>query len=254
MAALLYPPFFGAVFVSLTAEETLIMIERIYSVLVFAQAFLLVGFQKINSEGCLRRIAAVYCFVFSLTSAIAWYASFRLRVTEGLSNYQWVVWLSMALPYAYLAANGTLALIKNFMHLHGAVAVCAGTSGIGFPAQLTPILFLGPWNKGHYETISQYYGALICGMSLVAYLMTQPEAAAARRVAGSAFACMFAASAFVLFSAMSHGTAKSTFLEGNTTSDLAGGFSVLMFVGLAVAYTATILVEAGPEAAADKDK
>lgn len=239
--ALLYPPFFGAVFHSLTAEETLIMIERIYSVLVFAQAFLLVGLRKIKSVDCLRRASAVYCVVFSLTTAVAWRASFQLGLTEGLSSCQFLVWMSMAAPYGYLAVNGTSSQIKTFMHLHGAVAGCAGLAGILFPIQLTQTCFLSPQSMGHYETLSQYYGSLICGMSLLTFLLTQPDAAAARGTAGLVFACVFAASAFILFNAMSHGTAKSTFLEGNTVADFAGAFSVLMFVGLALLYTATNL-------------
>jgi len=237
LTACVYPGFFGAVFPSLSTDETLQVISQIYSILVLAQAFLLVGIREIDSIACLRKVAGIYCLVFSFTSLVAWQAA-SMQLTSGLGNQFYLVWLSMALPYAYLSAAGTRVSIHQFTKLHGAVAAAAGLGGLLLSRTLNHMLYLTPraQNKtGNYDTVSRYYGILICGMSLLTHCLVSKDAAAAYPAARRAFAAMFAGSALALCTAIWKGFAK--FGTGEFLPDLASSSSIVMFLGLSILYS-----------------
>lgn len=236
-SAIICPWFFGAVFPSLTSMQTLSFIARIYSVLVTAQAGILYGVRQIESLDCLRNVAAIYTVVFAGTAAAAWISSHVLLITTpDIGNYFFLVWLSMALPYGGLAVSGSRRTICAFTYLHQAVALVAGLAGVILPDLLYSLLFVPTENDNSYNTLSRYYGILICGMSFMTLLLTTTDAAAARPACRMAYACMFGASAIVLLMAMASGSAIPVTISDVTLANFAGGFSIVMFLGLSALY------------------
>jgi len=236
-AAIVCPWFFGAVFQSLTSMQTLAFIARIYSVLVTAQAVLLIGIRQIESLDCLRSMAAIYTAVFGSTAGAAWISSYVLHITtSGIGNYFFVVWLAMALPYSILAVMGTHWAIRTFTYLHGAVALVAGLGGIALPDTLHTLLFVPTETDNQYNTLSRYYGILICGMGVMTLLLTTSDAAAARPAARMAYSAMFAASAMILLAGMAMGSAIPVSFGAMTLTNFAGGFSIVLFLGLSALY------------------
>lgn len=249
--ALCYPPVFGSVFPSLTTAETLAFIARIYNVLVLAQALLLSGFRKISDSYLLRRIALAYCFVFSCTAGIAYYAESIAKVTMPEVPLS-PMWLALAMAYLALAVRGTSGMFNVFSYFHGAMAAFVGALGVAIPREVNYEMFKAPFHaRKHgvsevttYDTISRYYGALIIGMSLITLTLRAEAAVPAWPRVRVALATMFAASALALAAAMWTGTVKRTTPFEDPLADLVGIFSVGIFVTLSVLYSIATLPDA----------
>mmetsp|Transcript_25730 Transcript_25730/g.51900 ORF Transcript_25730/g.51900 Transcript_25730/m.51900 type:complete len:273 (-) Transcript_25730:5-823(-) len=236
-AAIICPWFFGAVFHSLTSTQTLAFIARMYSVLVAAQAVLLMGVRQIESLDCLRSVATIYTMVFAGTAGAAWISSYVLHITtSGIGNYFFIAWLVMALQYGTLAVVGSRWAICTFTYLHSAVALVFGIGGSALPETLHTVLFVPTETDNQYNTLSRYYGILISGMALMTLLLTTSDAAAARPAARMAYSGMFGASAVILLVGMAMGSAIPLSSGSLALANFAGGFSIVLFAGLSVLY------------------
>mmetsp|Transcript_15807 Transcript_15807/g.43538 ORF Transcript_15807/g.43538 Transcript_15807/m.43538 type:complete len:274 (-) Transcript_15807:60-881(-) len=228
LAALAYPPLFGAVFPSLTSSETVACIIRFYGILVTTQVALLAGVRRIFHPGCLQQVALVYCFVFGGTATVAHHSKIPIGGWPLTA-----MWLLMTAAYGLLALVGSPGAIHGLSYLHAAVVCCPGLACTIAPGMLNQ--FLQPETQSTYKTISRYYGVLILGTSFLALTLRNPQTAAAWPIARRALSAMFAASGVSLSMAMFGGQAKRV-SGSDPLADILGAFSLALFFGLATLY------------------
>lgn len=243
--AVFFPRVFGAVFPSLSSRDTLSFIARLYSVLVAAQFQVLRGVRRVTDVFLLRRVALCYAFVFSGTALVT-YTSEYVSSAGPHSGIAMTtpLWASMAAAYLILALfPGNLHL---FSYLHGAIAGLVGLAGVLFADELNQLAFT--MSTDHttddaavYATISQCYGILIIGMSLLTFTLSSHRnaAAPAKGFIQTAFLCMFSVSGLIMIFATVQGTTHYPFVEkfsSNPLATIVSIFTIAAFGGLALLY------------------
>eukprot|EP00747_Dinoflagellata_sp_TGD_P192177 gnl/TRDRNA2_/TRDRNA2_56645_c0_seq1.p1 gnl/TRDRNA2_/TRDRNA2_56645_c0~~gnl/TRDRNA2_/TRDRNA2_56645_c0_seq1.p1 ORF type:complete len:270 (-),score=27.81 gnl/TRDRNA2_/TRDRNA2_56645_c0_seq1:95-904(-) len=233
--ALVYPPFFGSVFPSMSSSQTLDFISRVYYVLFATQAWLLVAFRKVSDEAWFRQVSTVYCCVFATNIAIALNAEFVQNIVQPHVLFS-PLWLAFAVAYGFVARTGTYGMFCILSQVHSVIAGCVGVSGILSPAMLNTAAFLTPYPATAYATLSRYYGALIIGMSFLTFRLTKSDAAPAWSMTRPALGSMFAATGFFYGMAIYNGEAKGDNLADHPLASMVSISSIGLFAVMSILY------------------